>query len=103
MLMEAPARAAWKESAPAFLAGSAATAAVVSIAASQILLGLAIVALVFERSKLRWPPVTFSLLLWMAWTVVSLAATFATVRRTCAILSPEPTSSANLLSVSARW
>ena len=35
-------------------------------------------------------------------TVVSVAATFSTVRRTAAILSPPPTSSANLPSVSPR-
>jgi hypothetical protein len=37
-----------------YLAGAAAATTVVSIAASQILLGLALIALLMERNKWRW-------------------------------------------------
>jgi putative inorganic carbon (hco3(-)) transporter len=67
-------RAAWREQAPLYLAGAAAAATVVSIAASQILLGVAFVALLATRDKWRWPPVVWPVVLWMAWTLVSLAA-----------------------------
>jgi putative inorganic carbon (hco3(-)) transporter len=60
--------------APLFLAGAAAATTVVSIAASEILVGLAFVAIVASRDKWRWPPVVWPVLLWMAWTLVSLAA-----------------------------
>lgn len=62
-----------REKAPAYLAGAAAATSTVSIAASQILLGAAVLALLLDRSKLRWPPVTLPLLLFMGWTLVSLA------------------------------
>jgi len=62
------------EHAPLYLAGAAAATTVVSIAASEILLGLAFVALLVARDKWRWPPVTWPVLLWMGWTLVSLAA-----------------------------
>jgi len=67
-------RPGWKESAPLFLAGAAAATTVVSIAASQILLGAAIVALLIERNQWRWPPITWPVAAWMVWTLVSLAA-----------------------------
>jgi O-antigen ligase len=60
--------------APLYLAGAAAATTVVSIAASQILLGLALIALLTERDKWRWPPVIWPVALWIAWTLVSLAA-----------------------------
>lgn len=60
--------------APLYLAGAAAVASVIKIAPSQILLGLAIAALLIVRDKWRWPPVVWPVLLWMAWTLVSLAA-----------------------------
>ncbi len=63
-----------REKAPAYLAGAAAATSTVSIAASQILLGAAIVSLFLNREKLRWPPVTLPILLFMGWTLVSLAA-----------------------------
>ncbi|MEI9813015.1 MAG: O-antigen ligase family protein [Acidobacteriota bacterium] len=63
-----------REHAPAYLAGAAAATSTVSIAASQIFLGLAIVALLLDRRKLRWPPVTVPLIGLMVWTLVSLAA-----------------------------
>jgi putative inorganic carbon (hco3(-)) transporter len=62
-----------REKAPAYLAGAAAATSTVSIAASQILLGAAILSLLLNRNKLRWPPVTLPLLLFMGWTLVSLA------------------------------
>ena len=64
----------WREQAPAYLAGAAAATSIVSIAASQILLGLAIVALLANPSRLRWPPITVPLLAWFGWTLVSLFA-----------------------------
>jgi putative inorganic carbon (hco3(-)) transporter len=60
--------------APLYLAGAAAATAVVSIAYSQILLGAAILALLIARDKWRWPPLTWPVAAWMAWTLVSLAA-----------------------------
>jgi O-antigen ligase len=63
-----------REKAPAYLAGAAAATSTVSIAASQILLGAAILALLLDSRKLRWPPVTLPLLLFMGWTLLSLAA-----------------------------
>lgn len=63
-----------RDKAPAYLAGAAAAASTVSIAASQILLGAAVLSLLLDRGKLRWPPVTLPLLLFMGWTLVSLAA-----------------------------
>jgi len=59
---------------PLYLAGAAAATTVVSIAASQILLGLAIIALLIERNKWRWPPIVWPVAAWMVWTLVSLAA-----------------------------
>jgi len=63
-----------REKAPAYLAGAAAATSTVSIAISQILLGGAILSLLLDRRKLRWPPITTPLLLFMGWTLVSLAA-----------------------------
>lgn len=62
-----------RDKAPAYLAGAAAATSTVSIAASQILLGAAVLALLLNPKKLRWPPVTLPLLLFMGWTLVSLA------------------------------
>src|SRR2546430_12619415 len=66
--------AAWRDRLPAILAGASAAVVIVSIAASQILLGLAIIAILASRAKLRWPPVAIPLLLWMTWTLVSVVA-----------------------------
>src|SRR5450631_2023310 len=63
-----------RDQAPLYLAGAAAATTVVSIAASEILLGLAFVAVLAARDKWRWPPVVWPLVLWMGWTLVSLAA-----------------------------
>ena len=60
--------------APLYLAGAAAVCSVVSIAASQILMGLALVALIVTRQRLRWPPVTAPFAVFAAGTLVSLAA-----------------------------
>src|SRR5947209_13263037 len=61
-------------SVPMYLAGAGAVCSVVSIAASQILMGLALAALLITRQRLRWPPVTLPLALFLAGTLVSLAA-----------------------------
>jgi hypothetical protein len=54
-------------------------AAIVSIVASEILLGLALLALFIpprsaSSHKVRWPAVTAPLALWMVWTLISLVA-----------------------------
>jgi len=74
MLIEAPARTDWSEKAPVYLAGAAASSVAISIVASEVLLGLALVALLATGRKLRWPPITLPVVLWMVWTLVSLAA-----------------------------
>jgi O-antigen ligase len=51
-----------------------ATAVVLSIAASQILLGLALIAFLASGTPLRLPPIQWPLLAFMGWTLVSLAA-----------------------------
>jgi putative inorganic carbon (hco3(-)) transporter len=63
-----------RERLPLCLAGAAATVTVVSIAAFEILLGLAIVSLLATRAKWRWPPVTLPICLWIAGTLISAAA-----------------------------
>ena len=61
--------------APLYLAGAAAATSVVSITYSEILLGAAFLALLFfARDQWRWPPVVWPVIAWMAWTLVSLAA-----------------------------
>jgi O-antigen ligase len=60
--------------APVLLAGAAAVATVVSIAAFEVLLGLAIVALLIERQHLRLPPNTIPFGLWVSLTLASAAA-----------------------------
>jgi O-antigen ligase len=63
-----------REKLPLCLAGAAAAVTVVSIAAFEILLGLAIVSLLVTRAKWRWPPVTLPICLWVAGTLLSAAA-----------------------------
>jgi len=70
-----------KEQLPVWLAGAAAAATVVSIAAFEILLGMALAATLIERaaagtSKIewRWPPITLPLCIWFAGTMLSAAA-----------------------------
>ena len=62
-----------KESIALYLAGAAAAATVVSIAAFEILLGGAIVAVLLSR-QWRWPPITAPLVVWFSLTLVSAAA-----------------------------
>ncbi len=63
-----------RQSAPAYLAGASAVTSLVSIAASQILLGMAVVALCFNPRLLRWPRAGWPLLGFAGWTLISLAA-----------------------------
>ena len=63
----------WRARAPLYLAGAAAVTAEVSIAACEILMGLALVAFLISAEKPRWPPVTLPLAAWTVWTLVSLA------------------------------
>lgn len=64
----------WRDDAPAYLAAAAAVMTVVSIAASQILMGLAVAVFLASRRRIAWPPVTWPLAAWMLLTVLSLAA-----------------------------
>jgi putative inorganic carbon (HCO3(-)) transporter len=66
-------RRGWRDDAPVYLAGAAAVTSVVSIAAFEILLGLAFLSLLMT-GRLRRPPLLWPVLCWIAWTVVSLAA-----------------------------
>jgi O-antigen ligase len=63
-----------RDKAPCYLAGAAAATTIVSIAASQILLGAAIVALLWNWRLLRCPPAAIPLAAFLAWMLVSLAA-----------------------------
>jgi putative inorganic carbon (HCO3(-)) transporter len=63
----------WREDTPVYLAGAAAVMSVVSIAAFEILLGAAFLALLMG-GRLRRPPLLGPVMCWIAWTVVSLAA-----------------------------
>ncbi len=56
-----------------WLAGGSAAATIFSIAVSQVLLGLALVVLLFSGTKLRLPPIYLPLGLFMLGTVVSMA------------------------------
>jgi putative inorganic carbon (HCO3(-)) transporter len=60
-----------REEAPLYLAGAAAATTVVSIAAFEILLGLALVWLLFAHKNWRWPPITLPFCLWVAGTLAS--------------------------------
>jgi len=61
----------WRERLPLYFAGGSAVASVVSIAASQILLGLALASLIAAWRKPRWLPVYPALIAWCALTIVS--------------------------------
>jgi putative inorganic carbon (hco3(-)) transporter len=56
-----------------YLASGAAVASIVSIAASQILLAAALLALLLSRQRLRFPPITLPLACFVALTLVALA------------------------------
>src|SRR5258706_1911858 len=67
----------WREEAPLYLSGAAAAATVVSIAAFEILLGLALVSVLCSPSTKkywRWPPITLPFCLWVAGTLASALA-----------------------------
>src|SRR5665811_723111 len=55
-----------------WLAGGSTVAIMFSIAASQILLGLALAALLLSGTRLRLPPIGLPLALFVAGTIVSL-------------------------------
>ena len=68
-------RSDWRERAPLYLAGAAAAAYVgYPSPPARSCWDCAIVALLIARDKWRWPPVVWPVALWMAWTLVSLAA-----------------------------
>lgn len=62
-----------RERLPFYFAFGAAVAGFVSIAASHILLGAALAALLWKRDELRAPPVWIPLALFCIWTVLSAA------------------------------
>src|SRR5579885_2578948 len=64
----------WIEQALVYLTAAAAVTTEVSIAASQILMGMAVIALVAAHARLRWPPAAWPLSAWAALTLVSFAA-----------------------------
>lgn len=84
----------WRDHVPAYLGGAAAATSLVSIAASQILLGMATAALLADRRRIRWLPVGLPLLLFLGWTLVSLAfspdpaAGFAQIKKFYVYLMP---------------
>lgn len=57
-----------------YLAGAAAAATVVSIAAFEVLLGTAIVALLLDSKQIRLPPIMLPLSLWFVGTILSAMA-----------------------------
>src|SRR5215813_14387417 len=59
---------------PMFLAGAAAVCTVTSIAAFEIAMGAAALALILTRSQWRTPPILLPLGLFVAATIASLAA-----------------------------
>jgi putative inorganic carbon (hco3(-)) transporter len=67
---------------PVWLAGAAAAATVISIAAFEILLGMALAAVLIQqgaakgeaKTNWRWPPLTLPLCMWFAGTMLSAAA-----------------------------
>jgi putative inorganic carbon (HCO3(-)) transporter len=64
----------WIQDAPLYLTAAAAVTTEVSIAASQTLMGLALVAIVAARARIRWCPAATALAAWMGWTLISFAA-----------------------------
>src|SRR5580700_12324495 len=63
-----------REDIPAWLAGAAAVCALVSIAAMEILMGAAVVALIITRTRWRIPRVWLPLAVFAVLTLISLAA-----------------------------
>ncbi|HLH43772.1 MAG TPA: O-antigen ligase family protein [Bryobacteraceae bacterium] len=64
----------WIAQSPFYLTAAAAVATEISIAAFQILMGFALVAVVAARTKFRFPPVALPLAAWIVWTLISAAA-----------------------------
>jgi O-antigen ligase len=62
----------WKKAA-LWLACASAVAILLSVAISQILLALALAALLFSGLPLRWPRITIPLALFLGWTLLALA------------------------------
>jgi putative inorganic carbon (HCO3(-)) transporter len=63
-----------REEIPLYLTGAAAVSALISIAACEILIGAAIVAMLVTRTAWRMPPIWLPLMLFVAGTFVSLIA-----------------------------
>ena len=71
VISHAPSATDWKDQLPLYFAGGASAAAVVSIAASQILLGLALASLIATGRKPRWLPIYPALITWCLLTILS--------------------------------
>jgi len=67
-----PRYSAWLQSAAFYFSFLSAASIVLSIAASQIFLGAAILSLLASRKRLRYPPFTFSLCLFFIGTVIAV-------------------------------
>jgi putative inorganic carbon (HCO3(-)) transporter len=63
-----------REDIPLYLTGAAAVSALISIAACEILIGAAIVAMIVTRTHWRIPPIWLPFALFVAGTLISLAA-----------------------------
>ena len=63
-----------REDIPLYLTGAAAVSALISIAACEILIGAAIVAMIATRTRWRIPPIWLPFTLFVAGTVLSLVA-----------------------------
>ena len=63
-----------REDVPMYVAGAAAVCTPVSIAAFEILMGVAVVAMIATRTRWRIPPVIWPLAAFFLWTMVSLMA-----------------------------
>lgn len=68
------AKPTWVESLPVWLAGAAAICPLVSVAASEILMGASIVALILTRRRWLIPPIALPFAIFIAWTLLSLFA-----------------------------
>lgn len=72
--MDSVRSASFRENLPAWLAGAAAVSSLISIAAMEILMGAAVIALIVTKTRWRIPPIWLPLAAFMILTLISLAA-----------------------------